>query len=70
MSKVNDENELDQNEQESANHPKVHPDLAERPVRDAEEGTNDASHDQDELDPPEPLKREIVSEPRAILANT
>ena len=45
VSKVNNENKLDQNEQESANHPKVHPDLAERPVRDAEEGADNASHD-------------------------
>ena len=56
VSKVNNENKLDQNEQESANHPKVHPDLAERPVRNAEEGADNASHDQDELDPPEPWK--------------
>ena len=55
MSKVNNEHQLDQNEQESANHTEVHPDLAEGAVRDAEEGTDDARHDQDELDPPEPV---------------
>ena len=59
VSKVNNENQLDQNEQESANHPKVHPDLAERPVRDAEEGADDASHDQDELDSPEAIKEKL-----------
>jgi hypothetical protein len=54
VGKVDDENELDEDEEEAARHPEVHPGGAEAAVRD-EEGAHPATDDEEVLQAPEPV---------------
>ncbi len=54
MGKVDDEDQLDEDEQEAARHPEVHPGGAEAAVRD-EKGADPAPDDEEVLQAPEPV---------------
>ncbi len=54
MGKVDDENQLDEDEEEAARHPEVHPGWAEAAVRD-EKGAHPAPDDEEVLQAPEPV---------------
>ena len=54
MREVNDEDKLDDDEHEAADHPEVHPGRPEAPVRD-EEGPNPPGDDDGVLEAPEPV---------------
>ncbi len=54
MGKVDDENQLDEDEEEAARHPKVHPGGTEAAVRD-EKGAHPAPNDEEVLQAPEPV---------------
>ncbi len=54
VGKVDDENELDEDEEEAAHHAKVHPHLPEGTVRDPE-CSNHAADDEQILETPEPV---------------
>ena len=54
VSQVDDEDQLDEDEEQAARHPKVHPGVAEAAVGD-KEGADPATDDQEVLDAPETI---------------